>query len=79
MPVATSRAGSLREVAGDAAVLFDPLDPESIRLALERLLADSALRAPHVALGLREAERFRWEDTARSTADVYRELAASPA
>ena len=54
---------SLPEVAGDAALLFDPADPAAIRTAIERLLDDDVLRA------LRDAGLARrdvlWERTAR--------------
>jgi glycosyltransferase involved in cell wall biosynthesis len=67
-PVAASRAGSLPEVCGDAAVLFDPDDPESIATgvlgALER--ADE-LRGR----GLVRAERFTWAASARGHEAVY--------
>jgi glycosyltransferase involved in cell wall biosynthesis len=68
VPVATSDRGSLAEVAGDAALVFDPEDPAAIRAALERLPAEAErLRAA----GLVRAARFSWERTARLTADSY--------
>ena len=44
VPVACSNASSLPEVAGDAALLFDPHDERAIAEALGRLLEDPALR-----------------------------------
>ena len=44
VPVATSNRSSLPEVAGDAALLFDPTDVAAIRAAIERLLGDPAER-----------------------------------
>ena len=43
-PVATSNATSLPEVAGDAALYFDPEDTDAIAAAIERLLEDEGLR-----------------------------------
>src|SRR5205814_4712989 len=51
VPVATSDRSSLLEVAGDAAILFDPEDTDAMRAAIERLLADPAERARLAAAG----------------------------
>jgi glycosyltransferase involved in cell wall biosynthesis len=72
-PVATSNAGSLPEVVGDAAVLVDPRDPESIAAGVLEALtrADELSQA-----GLARAATFTWEATARAHDRVY-EAAAS--
>ena len=73
-PVAASSAGSLPEVVGDAAVLFDPHDPASIAAgALEALARADDLRAR----GLAHAARFTWEATARAHDRVYEAAAVS--
>jgi alpha-1,3-rhamnosyl/mannosyltransferase len=71
-PAACSNVSSLPEVASDAALLFDPLDVESIALTLRRLVTDSGLRADLRECGLRRAAHFSWENTARQTLEVYR-------
>jgi glycosyltransferase involved in cell wall biosynthesis len=71
VPGACSDRASLPEVAGDAALLFDPGDPAAIRGAIERLLGDAALRERLRAAGLERAAQFTWERTARATADSY--------
>ena len=72
-PVAASNAGSLPEVVGDAAVLFDPTDPRSIADGIEEALG----RADELAsLGLERAAAFTWDATARAHDRVY-EAAAS--
>ena len=78
-PVVASNVSSLPEVAGDAAVLVDPLDPGSIAHGLERVVRDEALRRTLVAAGERRAEAFTWEDTARRTALVLREVGGEDA
>ncbi len=75
-PVVCSRASALPEVVGDAALLFDPLDANDIAAACLRALTDDALRAEMRARSLRQAARFRWEDAARQTLEVYREICA---
>jgi glycosyltransferase involved in cell wall biosynthesis len=72
VPVACSNASSLPEVAGDAALLFDPHDERAIAGAIETLLSqDEAARARTRARGLAQAERFTWRRTARLTLESY--------
>jgi glycosyltransferase involved in cell wall biosynthesis len=71
VPVATSARGSLAEVAGDAALVFDPEDPAAIRAAIERLLTDRAEADRLRAAGRERAATFAWERTAELTARSY--------
>ncbi|HEX5145732.1 MAG TPA: glycosyltransferase family 1 protein, partial [Conexibacter sp.] len=71
VPGACSDRASLPEVAGGAALLFDPADPAAIRAAIERLLGDPELRERLRAAGLQRAAQFSWERTARETAAAY--------
>jgi glycosyltransferase involved in cell wall biosynthesis len=71
VPVACANASSLPEVAGDAALLFDPRDVGEIAASLERLLDDPALAASLRAKGLARAAAFTWARTARLTLDSY--------
>jgi glycosyltransferase involved in cell wall biosynthesis len=71
VPGACSDRASLPEVAGDAALLFDPSDPAAIRAAIERLLSDAELRERLGRAGLERAAKFTWERTARATAASY--------
>ena len=72
VPVACSDRGSLPEVAGDAALLFDPEDTGAMHDALSRLLHDDPLRERLRAAGPARAALFTWEATADATAEVYR-------
>jgi glycosyltransferase involved in cell wall biosynthesis len=71
VPVACSNASSLPEVAGDAALLFDPHDPAAIADALRRLLGDTGLRERLLTLGSERVREFTWERTARLTLESY--------
>ena len=71
VPVACADASSLPEVAGEAALLFDPHDVAAVAGALERLLGDPALAARLREAGLRRARGFTWERTARLTLESY--------
>jgi glycosyltransferase involved in cell wall biosynthesis len=78
VPVACSDRASLPEVAGDAALLFDPADPGSIAAALERLLGDPAEADRLRGAGRARAAGFTWERTAQLTLESYeRALAAT--
>jgi glycosyltransferase involved in cell wall biosynthesis len=72
-PVVTSRGGATEEVAGGAAVLVDPLDPAAIVAGIEEAVAR---REELVRAGFERAREFSWAETARRTAEVYREAAA---
>jgi glycosyltransferase involved in cell wall biosynthesis len=72
VPVACSNSSSLPEVAGDAALMFDPHDQAAIAAALERLLSDYAEVERLRARGLARAREFTWERTARLTLESYR-------
>jgi len=72
VPVACSNASSLPEVAGDAALLFDPHDERALAAAIETLLSqDDDARARTAARGIARAQQFTWERTARATLDSY--------
>ncbi len=73
-PVASSNAGALPEVLGDAAVLFDPLDPAAIAAGvLEALDRGDELGR----LGPKRAASFTWEATARAHDAVYEAAGSS--
>ncbi|MDP2709987.1 MAG: glycosyltransferase family 1 protein [Solirubrobacteraceae bacterium] len=71
VPVACSDRSSLPEVAGDAALLFDPEDVSAIARAIERVLGDPAQAQVLRAAGVARAQRFTWAATARATAASY--------
>ncbi|MEN0012505.1 MAG: glycosyltransferase family 1 protein [Solirubrobacteraceae bacterium] len=75
-PVAASHAGSLAETLGDAAVLFDPLDPASIAAAVDRLATDEALRTRLTREARPHAERFTWQASAEAHVRAYRAVLA---
>ncbi len=72
VPVACSKASSLPEVAGDAALIFDPNDESAIAAALERLLTDTVEAGRLRERGLKRTQLFTWERTARMTLESYR-------
>jgi glycosyltransferase involved in cell wall biosynthesis len=70
IPVACSEIPPLREVAGDAALFFDPLDEEAIASALDRITEDVNLRAKLAAAGPDRARPFTWQRAAQQTLEA---------
>jgi glycosyltransferase involved in cell wall biosynthesis len=77
-PVITSNRSSLPEVVGDAALLVDPNDRAHLADAMARVVEQEPLRKDLRERGLKRAERFTWEETARLTLRVYEGSRARP-
>jgi glycosyltransferase involved in cell wall biosynthesis len=77
VPVACSDIGPLHEVAGDAALRFDPRRVEDIAAAIQRLLDDPPLRQRLAAAGPGRAAAFTWRRAAEATLATYRRALAS--
>jgi glycosyltransferase involved in cell wall biosynthesis len=77
LPVLTSYGSSLQEVAGDAALLVDPMSEESIAQALAKVLGDPSLRLRLGRAGLARSAAFSFKKTAEQTAHVYERLAGA--
>lgn len=75
-PVLSSRAGSLPEVLGDAARYVDDYDADAWAQAATSLLDDPAQRAKASEDGQRRAAEYPWEETAKRTWALYREVAS---
>ena len=75
-PILTSNVSSLPEVAGDAALLVDPLEEPAIAEGLERLVGDRALRQRLIDAGSRRLQRFDWDTSARKHAAVMHRAAS---
>jgi glycosyltransferase involved in cell wall biosynthesis len=75
-PVACSGQSALSEVAGDAALLFDPGDQRSVTNAIRRVLGDEELRTELVARGRERSRQFTWQRTAEVTLAAYRRALA---
>jgi glycosyltransferase involved in cell wall biosynthesis len=78
VPTACSNAASLPEVAGDAALMFDPRSAVAMTGALNRLLTDETLRTELIRKGRENARRFSWRTTAETTVQVYRQAVSTP-
>jgi len=76
-PTIAAACAALPEVAGEAACLVSPSDPEQTAEAFARLLPDSAERDRAAARGLERARQFTWERCASLTSAAYREALAA--
>jgi len=76
-PVICANATSLPEVAGEAALYFDPGDVDALTAAMTRCAREPDLRRDLEARGLAQAARFRWAETARQTLAAFDALLAT--
>jgi glycosyltransferase involved in cell wall biosynthesis len=63
-------------VAGEAALYFEPEDVEAIAVSVRRILEDDELAERLRAAGLKRAQRFSWDRSARLTLASYRKALA---
>lgn len=77
VPIACSKAASLPEVCGDAAVYFEPYDVKSIADAINRLLRDDTLQRQSIEKGVARATNFSWDHSTRQFASALVSLAAT--
>jgi len=76
-PVLTSNTTALPEIAGDAALLVDPLSVEEIAVGMERIVCDTLLRELLRSKGLALAAKFTWECTAALVRNALEETVAA--
>ena len=74
LPVLTANRGAMAEVAGEAALLVDPVDVEAIALGMERIVTAADLRSELVSRGFLRSRQWTWESTATATLQVYEQV-----
>lgn len=74
--VLCSNSSSLPEVAGEAALLVDPLDEAGLATGIGRMAEDGELRRELVQRGFVNVKRFTWERTAEQVMDVLEGVAS---
>ena len=77
VPVVASTAGSIPEVAGEAALLAAPGDVDGLAANLLTALTDEAVRSRLIAAGHRQWRTFSWQRCAQEMAALYHSLAGS--
>jgi glycosyltransferase involved in cell wall biosynthesis len=73
-PVVTSNLSSMPEVAGNAACLVDPLDVESVRAGILRVLREKSFREELIRNGLENVRRFQPDTIAADYLRLYRQI-----
>ena len=76
-PVVTSNTSSLPEVVGEAGIMVDPHDTDSLAQAMRQVLTDSELRDNMIRKGLEQSKRFSWEKAAEQTLKVYKKVGSA--
>lgn len=74
VPAAVAKMSALPEMAGDAAIYFNPYSVDEMADALDRLVWDEALRGELNRRGIEQAARFTWDETARKTLAVFEQF-----
>jgi glycosyltransferase involved in cell wall biosynthesis len=73
-PVICSNAACLPEIAGDAALYFDPLSVEDMALKIDTCTRNADLRADMIKRGLQQVEKYTWEKTVAETVSALTQL-----
>lgn len=74
VPVITSNTSSMPEIVGDAGVLCDPFQPETLANAILELYQDESLKRSMSNKGVARAAQFSWEENARQTLQIYEQI-----
>jgi len=73
-PVVCSNTSSMPEVVGNAALMFDPNNYDSIKLAIEKVIENEGLRNCLIERGREQVTLFSWEKCAQETHEVYKKV-----
>jgi glycosyltransferase involved in cell wall biosynthesis len=74
VPIAASETGALPEAGGDAALYFDPENPEDIAEKIMVLLDNNSIRKRLIEAGKKRILSFSWEKTAAETLEFYKKI-----
>lgn len=77
VPTAVARMSALPEMAGDAAIYFDPYNVNEMSQVMDRLVWDEQLRGQLSRQAIDQAGQFTWEKTARGTLEVFEQVGQS--
>lgn len=73
-PVISSNVFAMPEVAGDAAYLIDPSQPETIATAIKELISHPELRQSYIERGELQSTKFSWQMMATQVIELYKEV-----
>jgi len=75
-PVIASNVSSIPEAGGDGALYFNPQNADELADKMEILIKDDAKRRELIAKGLKQAEKFTWDEVGRRTLKAIYEVAS---
>ncbi len=73
-PIVTSTVSAMPEIAGEGAVLVDPLDEDAIAAAIVKLQTDPAFWQAQREYGLKRVKKFSWKKTAEELLALYQQV-----
>lgn len=73
-PAIVSNVSSIPEIAGDAAIMIDPLNVRQLAEAMEKLASSEQLKEELRAKGRKQLEKFNWEKCAKETLEIYKSV-----
>ena len=76
VPVLCSNVTSLPEVAGEAALLFDPRQPEELAIHMDKITTDTSLREQLIGLGHSRSSDFSWDKAADEVYAVLKKFSS---
>ena len=74
-PAILANASCFPEIAGDAAIFFDPNDERELALCINKITEDNSIRLQYIERGYCRVRSFKWDTAAEQTMDIYRSLA----
>lgn len=74
LPVITARSSAIPEVAGDAALLFDPMDTASIAQAMLQVACDAGLCKTLIERGKKRSQYYNWDSTAKQLLALFEQI-----
>ena len=74
VPVLSSNASVMPEILGDAALYFNPHDPQDIMRAMDKLVVSSELQATCISAGLKQVEKYSFHNMAKEILSLYEQI-----
>lgn len=74
VPVIASNAMSVPEIAGDAGIIVNPNDEESIAMKMEEIITNASLRNSMIEKGIDNVKRFNWNNTAEKFEKIFEDV-----
>ncbi|MCK5595101.1 glycosyltransferase family 4 protein [bacterium] len=71
VPVVTSNVSSMPEVVGNAGITAEMNSADSLAEVIEKVIFDSRLREDMINAGIKQIEKFNWQNTTKKTLEIY--------